>query len=117
MSTVFSPTPSQSFLRPAPDPPPSTTGEGKSKFSPNASETMVAYGRTVDDPVTWTLSLANAVDATAKTNVVLSKSTFIQFLHNKRLAVCFLIVVIYNTIVTIRLNLYYSFVINDKKWS
>ncbi len=42
MSMVFSPTPSHIFLRPAPEPPPSTTGVGKSKFSPKASATMVA---------------------------------------------------------------------------
>ncbi|MNT64493.1 hypothetical protein D3C72_2023980 [compost metagenome] len=42
MSMVFSPTPSQSFLRPAPEPPDSTTGVGKSVFSPKASATMEA---------------------------------------------------------------------------
>jgi hypothetical protein len=42
MSMVFSPTPSQSFLRPAPEPPDSTTGVGNSKFSPKASATIEA---------------------------------------------------------------------------
>ena len=37
---MFSPTPSHIFLRPAPEPPPSTTGVGKSKFSPKASATI-----------------------------------------------------------------------------
>ena len=41
MSMVFSPTPSQNFFRPADDPPDSTTGVGKSEFSPKASATMV----------------------------------------------------------------------------
>ncbi|MNL85068.1 hypothetical protein D3C87_2132490 [compost metagenome] len=42
MSMVFSPTPSQSFLRPAPEPPDSTTGVPKSVFSPKASATIDA---------------------------------------------------------------------------
>ena len=50
MSIVFRPTPSHIRLRPAPEPPPSTIGVGKSKFSPNASATIEAYGSTVDEP-------------------------------------------------------------------
>jgi hypothetical protein len=42
MSVVFSPTPSQKRRRPVDEPPDSTTGVGKSKFSPKASATMVA---------------------------------------------------------------------------
>ena len=42
MSIWFSPTPSQNFFRPADEPPDSTTGVGKSKFSPNASATIEA---------------------------------------------------------------------------
>ena len=50
ISMVFSPTPSQKRLRPADDPPDSTTGVGKSKFSPKASATIDAYGSTVEEP-------------------------------------------------------------------
>ena len=42
MSIVFRPTPSQNFFRPAEEPPDSTTGVGKSKFSPKASATIEA---------------------------------------------------------------------------
>ena len=42
MSMVFSPTPSQNRLSPAEEPPDSTTGVGKSVFSPKASATMDA---------------------------------------------------------------------------
>ena len=42
MSIWSSPTPSQKRASPAPVPPPSTTGVGKSKFSPKASAAMVA---------------------------------------------------------------------------
>ena len=42
MSMVFSPTPSQKRFRPAEEPPDSTTGVGKSKFSPKASATIEA---------------------------------------------------------------------------
>ena len=42
MSMVFSPTPSQKRLRPAEEPPDSTTGVGKSLFSPKASATIDA---------------------------------------------------------------------------
>jgi hypothetical protein len=42
MSMVFSPTPSQKRLRPADEPPDSTTGVGKSVFSPKASATIEA---------------------------------------------------------------------------
>ena len=42
MSIWFSPTPSQKRARPADEPPDSTTGVGKSKFSPKASATMEA---------------------------------------------------------------------------
>ena len=41
ISVVFVPTPSHILFLPAPDPPDSTTGVGKSKFSPNASATIV----------------------------------------------------------------------------
>ena len=47
---VFSPTPSQKRLRPADDPPDSTIGVGRSKFSPKASATIDAYGSTVEEP-------------------------------------------------------------------
>ena len=79
MSTVLSPTPSHNFLRPAPEPPPSTTGDGNSKFSPNASATMVAYGRTVDEPVTCTLSLANAVVDVRATTAATVSNVFIFY--------------------------------------
>ena len=42
MSIVSNPRPSHRRLRPAPEPPPSTIGVGKSKFSPNASATIDA---------------------------------------------------------------------------
>ena len=42
ISVVFVPTPSHILFLPAPDPPDSTTGVGKSKFSPNASATIDA---------------------------------------------------------------------------
>ena len=42
MSMVFAPTPSQNLFRPAEEPPDSTTGVGKSVFSPKASATMAA---------------------------------------------------------------------------
>ncbi len=42
MSMVFSPTPSQKRRRPVDEPPDSTTGVGKSKFSPKASATIEA---------------------------------------------------------------------------
>ena len=60
-SIVFSPTPSQKRFRPELEPPDSTTGVGKSKFSPKASATIDAYGRTVDDPAICTWSRAAAV--------------------------------------------------------
>jgi hypothetical protein len=41
-SMVFSPTPSQKRFRPAEEPPDSTTGVGKSVFSPKASATIEA---------------------------------------------------------------------------
>ncbi|MEO1455590.1 MAG: hypothetical protein AAFV31_17395, partial [Pseudomonadota bacterium] len=47
MSIVFSPTPSQKRLRPADEPPDSTTGVGKSKFSPKASSTVLPYATIV----------------------------------------------------------------------
>ena len=42
MSIWFGPTPSQNRASPADEPPDSTTGVGKSKFSPNASATIEA---------------------------------------------------------------------------
>ena len=67
MSMVFSPKPSQKRFNPDEDPPDSTTGVGKSKFSPKASATIEAYGNTVDEPATCTLSRAYAEPASAQT--------------------------------------------------
>jgi hypothetical protein len=85
MSIVFSPTPSQKRFRPPEDPPDSTTGVGKSKFSPNASATMDAYGRTVEDPATWTWSRATAavapkaIKATVETEHLIKDIFFSSF--------------------------------------
>src|SRR5210317_666485 len=75
-SIVFSPTPSQKRFKPTDEPPDSTTGVGKSKFSPNASATIDAYGRTVDEPATCTLSRATAAPAANEANAMADTDVF-----------------------------------------
>ena len=76
MSVCSVPTPWQKRLRPADEPPDSTTGVGNSKFSPKASATIEAYGRTVDEPATWTLSRA---DAAAAETAVIARAEAVSF--------------------------------------
>src|SRR5262245_58237939 len=65
-SILSSPTPAQNCFRPADEPPDSITGVLRlEKVLPNCSATMLAYGRTVDDPATLTWSRAKAAQANA----------------------------------------------------
>src|SRR5690554_1795996 len=61
ISMVFSPTPWQNWRRPPPEPPEPTTGVlNCGKLLPNSSATMLAKGRTVDEPAIWRVSRAMA---------------------------------------------------------
>ena len=85
-SMLLTPMPSQNRLRPAEDPPDSTTGVGKSVLSPKASATIDAYGRTVDEPAIWMLSLAAAVVAPSAATTAQNAVSLVGFMDFSSMA-------------------------------
>ena len=66
MSIVLSPTPVQNCFKPPEEPPEPTTGVlNCGKVLPNSSATILAYGRTVEEPAIWMVSRAALAVVTA----------------------------------------------------
>ena len=87
MSIVLSPTPVQNCFKPPEEPPEPTTGVlNCGKVLPNSSATILAYGRTVEEPAIWMVSRAalavvTAAADTAKAMAMLVKRILFSLIY------------------------------------